>query len=210
MTSTDACVFPYPEGDSSIRRMAIEASELGFDSIVAIGADAGTYHGVEVIPGVIFRNPSQRDIKKNNGKNQGVFSFAEVGERGFSRSLLMAPGISAIRRLNRAKEHSFDHVAAKLAADRSVAVDLDLSCLIQQRGGQRYRTLRCYHEILQLHRKFEFPLTLSSGAKSILEQRTVREFEGLCNLFGMIPEEVRSALSAIPRVMEPASLVRVV
>ncbi|MEG3055156.1 MAG: hypothetical protein RQM90_03055 [Methanoculleus sp.] len=35
--ATDANVCPYPAGDSTLARMALEAAELGFDSIVTIG-----------------------------------------------------------------------------------------------------------------------------------------------------------------------------
>jgi len=37
MMATDANVCPYPAGDSTLARMALEAAELGFDSIVTIG-----------------------------------------------------------------------------------------------------------------------------------------------------------------------------
>jgi len=31
MDRTDACTHPYPEGDSSVRRLALEAAALGYD-----------------------------------------------------------------------------------------------------------------------------------------------------------------------------------
>ena len=37
MKATDASVCPYPAGDSTLARMALEARDLGFDSIVVIG-----------------------------------------------------------------------------------------------------------------------------------------------------------------------------
>ena len=48
------------------------------------------------------------------------------------------------------------------------------------------------------------------GARSILEQRSVREIRGLCGLFGMTEDEVTDALSSIGRLIEPYRPVRVV
>ena len=40
MKITDACVYPYPVGDSSVRRFALEARSFGYDSIVAADTPA--------------------------------------------------------------------------------------------------------------------------------------------------------------------------
>ncbi len=44
MKITDACVYPYPFGDSSVRRMALEARSLGFDRLVAAGVSSGEHY----------------------------------------------------------------------------------------------------------------------------------------------------------------------
>ena len=54
MKITDACVYPYPVGDSSVRRFAIEARSFGYDSIVTADTPAGEVCGVTVIPGVFL------------------------------------------------------------------------------------------------------------------------------------------------------------
>ncbi len=213
MTATDACVFPYPEGDSSVQRMALEAGELGFDSIVAICPKGGEYFHVRVIPGIILHEPFPRQVRKRTREDhkQETVSIIEVGDPGFfSRSFLNVPGVSVIRRLERARNHSFDHVAARIAADQGIAIDFDLSRIIQLRGGQRQRVIIRFSEILRLQRRYEFAVTISSGAKSVLGQRTVRELTGLCSLFGMTREEVLSALSAVNGLLVPRDPVRVI
>ena len=45
MKITDACVYPYPCGDSSVRRMALEAKALGFDRLVANDTPSGEVYG---------------------------------------------------------------------------------------------------------------------------------------------------------------------
>lgn len=70
--------------------------------------------------------------------------------------------------------------------------------------------LQRYADVLLLQRRYGFPLTISSDAHSILEQRSVREIRGLCALFGMTGSEVSEALSSVGRIIEPKAPVRVV
>jgi ribonuclease P/MRP protein subunit RPP1 len=51
-----------------------------------------------------------------------------------------------------------------------------------------------------LYRRFEFPITISSSAQSVLGLRTVREVTGLCSLFGMDEIDVEKALAGVSRV----------
>jgi ribonuclease P/MRP protein subunit RPP1 len=62
--------------------------------------------------------------------------------------------------------------------------------------------LQRYEDVLQLHRRFRFPLTISSGARSILDQRSVREITSLCSLFRMGTEEVFRALATCGEILE--------
>jgi ribonuclease P/MRP protein subunit RPP1 len=65
--------------------------------------------------------------------------------------------------------------------------------------------------VLTFERRFEFPVTLSSHARSYLDLRAVREITGLCSLIGMDIADVEKALGAVGRVTTPpASAVRVV
>jgi ribonuclease P/MRP protein subunit RPP1 len=62
-----------------------------------------------------------------------------------------------------------------------------------------------------LYRRFEFPLTISSSARSVLALRAVREVTGLCSLFGMDETDVQAALAGVGRVTDPGeSLVKVI
>ena len=55
MKITDACVYPYPKGDSSVRRMALEAKDLGFDRLVAADTPPGGFYGIEIYSGILIR-----------------------------------------------------------------------------------------------------------------------------------------------------------
>ena len=62
------------------------------------------------------------------------------------------------------------------------------------RGIARQRAIHRYRDILVLEQRFEFPVTLSSYARSYLDLRAVREITGLCSLIGMDISGVEKAL----------------
>ena len=112
-------------------------------------------------------------------------------------------GVHILRGIQAADKTAFDHVTAKMAADNNVAVDIDLSVLIAARGVARQRAIHRYRDVLIFERRFEFPVTLSSHARSYLDLRAVREITGLCSLIGMDISGVEKALDAVGRVTTP-------
>ena len=212
MDLTDACVFPYPLGDSSLRRLAGEAGRLGFTSIVAIGEGPCKAGTVQVIRGELIQEGSVRELLwaiKKVPKEAGQV-LVNAGDNAFNRTAITQRKTSILRHIYKTDPGAFDHVTARLAADRDVAIDLDIRPLIFQRGVMRQNVIRRYAEIVKLHRRFGFPLTLSSHALSVLEQRSVREITGLCSLFDMTETEVYRALGTVGRIAGENSPVRVV
>lgn len=212
MDRTDACTHPYPEGDSSARRLAVEAAALGYDSIVAIGAAACPDAAVPVLSGLLVREPSVKGVIDciRAGAKRADLVIVNAGDLPFNRSVLGLRGVHVLRHLSRTSRNSFDHVAARLAAERRIAVEIDIHPLIAFRGADRQRALRRYADILRLMRRFRFPLTLASNARSILDQRSPQDAGGLCALFGMDRSEVDAALAGVGTVLEERGPVRVV
>jgi ribonuclease P/MRP protein subunit RPP1 len=213
MKCTDACIFPYPRGDSSFRRMLAEAQELQFDSCVVISDDPLPETGVlQALRGWIIREDSVRGVMSQTRKiPPGIdLVIVEARDVSFNRGVLSLRGIHILRGIHLSPPRSFDPVSARLAARHRVAVDLDLSPLLYERKGGRQRVLQRYEDVLLLHRRIRFPLTISSGARSILGQRSVREIVSLCSLFGMEPAEVAEALATCGRMRERTGPVEVV
>jgi len=205
MKITDACVYPYPFGDSSVRRMALEAKALGFDRLVAADTLSGVFYGIEIYSGILIRDTAVRDLIsriKRERNNKAVVSV-QAGDNGFNRSVINLKGVHILSGLHSADKNAFDHVAAKMASDNRVAIDLDLSPLISGRGFTRQRAMHRYRDILVLERRFEFPVTLSSHARSILDMRAVREIAGLCSLLGMDIPDVEKAFFGVDIITTP-------
>ena len=213
MKITDAAVFPYPCGDTSVRRLALEAKTLGYDSLVAIDSPAGSSDGVEILSGIIVQDTPLRDViaRVKRAKDAGIVVSVGARDNGFNRAVIGLRGVHILRGIHAADKTAFDHVTAKMAADNNVAVDMDLSVLISARGVLRQRAIHRYRDILIFERRFEFPVTLSSYARSYLDLRAVREVTGLCSLVGMDISGVEKALDSIGRVTTPpAPSVRVI
>ncbi|MDI9634097.1 MAG: RNase P subunit p30 family protein [Methanolinea sp.] len=202
MRCTDACVYPYPAGDSSLRRMALTARELGFDSIVAAVPAGGNVAGIEVIPLSVHG--------RGGSCGNRALVAAQATDYAGNRALIQSGHVRIIRGIQSAPRNSFDHVLSRLAAEKGVAVDIDISAIVFERGQARQRAIQRYAEIARFAGKFGFSLTFSSGARSVLGMRSPREMVALGALFGLDREDVRAALGAVSALLFPESPVEVV
>ena len=205
MKITDAAVCPFPNGDSSVRRFALEAAALGFDSLVAPDTPSATYGNVEVRRGLFVQNAGMKEViaQVKRANDPGTVVSVKAGDAGFNRGVVGFRGVHILRGIHAAEKNAFDHVTAKMAADNHVAVDIDLSCLISARGIARQKAIQRYRDVMVLEQRFEFPLTLSTYARSVLDLRAVREVSGLCTLFGMDLPDVEKALAGVGAVTAP-------
>ena len=209
MPLIDGCIHPWPEGDSSLRRMALEARELGFDQVVATGTTGD-------VPGVLRATViSASSVKEVVSALQGITRGDGVvmvasGDLAFNRGVIGLRGVRVLKGIHRSPRGAFNHVAAREAEAKGVAVELDLSPLIEGRGIQRQRVIARYRELLDLHRRYSFSFTLASNARSILGQRSVRDLGFLARVFGMEEGEVTGALSSLDSILSGHSPVQVV
>lgn len=213
MKITDAGIHPYPAGDSTVARMALEAAELGFDSAVVIGDIAHRPPGIEVIRGAVISAASVKEVLKrvrDPAVRRADIVYVDAGEIAFNRAIVSIKEVNVVRSIHATRRNAFDHVAARTAAERGVAMNISMAPIIHLRGTKRQRALQRYADVLSLQHRYGFPLTISSDARSILGQRSVREIRGLCALFGMTGAEVTEALSSVGRIAEPHRPVKVV
>lgn len=212
MRVTDGSVHPYPTGDSSIRRMAIEAGELGFDSIVAMETPGQMLGGIRVLSGAIIRELQVKGVIAAVRAKERCTDviLVNAGDNSFNRAVLNLRGVHVLRHIHKTHRGSFDHVTARIAADRQIALDIDIYPLIHLSGVHRQRALRWYEDLVRLREHYAFPLTISSNARSVLDQRSPRDLINLCGLFGMSPDDVESALSPFDRIISPERSVETV
>ena len=204
-------VRTYAGGDTTVERMALEAGALGYEAIVSVGGPAMTCGAVRVIPGIdIAAEKPNQALAAVRRAPEGAFVTVRLGEQGFNRAAAGFGGVHALSGVYRCRRNSFDHIAARTAAERGVAVELVLAPLVRDRGGLRQAALRRYADVLVLHNRYEFPLVLGSGARSCLDLRSPRAARALCRLFDLDADGVEAALTGVGALMAPAGPVRVV
>jgi ribonuclease P/MRP protein subunit RPP1 len=212
MIATDATVFPSPLGNTSIRRMVLETREMGFDSIVAIGQSGWKTDGFSVIGGTLIREPKVKAVitaARANTSNKGLL-VVNAGNNAFNRALIQIKGVHVIRHLHKTEKNSFDHIIARMSAENHIAIDIDLRPLVMSRGVWRQKAIQRYKDITGLCERFEFPLTLSSNARSVVELKSVREMVNLASLVGIEESDARLALTTINGLIAPGGPVQVV
>jgi ribonuclease P/MRP protein subunit RPP1 len=212
MMATDTCVHPYPEGNTTLRRMALEAGELGFDSLVAPGTQESVYFGVRIIPCAIIDEPDARKVSARIRKpgTEGALHMVNARDNGYNRAVVAMRGVQVLRHLHKTQKNSFDHITARDAANRGVAIDIDFYPVIHATGPARQKVLQRYRDIIVLWHRYGFPLTLSSNAYSVLDLRSTDEISLLCELIGMEETDVREALGTVEGLMARTGPVRVI
>ena len=144
-------VRTYAGGDTTVERMALEAGALGYGAIVSVGGPPMTCGAVRVIPGVYVAAEKQNQaLAAVRRAPEGAFVTVRLGEQGFNRAAAGFPGVHALSGVHRCRRNSFDHVAARTAAERGVAIELVLAPLVRERGGLRQAALRRYADVLVL------------------------------------------------------------
>ena len=96
------------------------------------------------------------------------------------------------------KTSGVNHVLAKLAADKYVAIGFELQPIICNKGGSRVRALSYYKTNFALAKKYGVPFVVVSGAMSTYDMRDVRASIALCRLFGMGKKDAVKGLSFYP------------
>lgn len=210
---TDVYVIPAPAGDTSLRRFALEAKALGFDSIVAEYAGAVPEDcAIPVAVMACVGGETQQKAIRAAGKAAKTADLVGIsaGDAGILRGVVQSGSVNIIYDLASQPPGTLDHITSRYAAECGVAVAIELRPLLGCHSHRRQRTIRSYHDILRLHRKYQFPLVLGSGADSYLGLRTPRAVTLLCRSFGMEDTEIRAALGSVDALLHPTVPVEVI
>jgi RNase P/RNase MRP subunit p30 len=172
-------------------------------------------HTFFLIHGRVFSGLNQQNLRNAIKKTPlsaslssvPIIHFVDAGDVTYNRGVLSTLDGMVLSRIHAAPRQAFDHICAKSAVDRHILVDLDLSALISK-GSARQKALRQYENVITLADKYEFGLTISSGAKGYLGICTPREIALMCELVGMTSEMTTRALAAPFELLYPRKSVR--
>jgi ribonuclease P/MRP protein subunit RPP1 len=198
-------VHAYPEGGSTVSRLALAAKGLGYSGIcVANHSDffldvrqheeAGVIQGVEVIAN--NANDLRRQVDRFRKKVRVL--AVHGGEPGINRAACEDDRVDILLHPPDGKTSGINHILAKLAADKHIAIGFELLPILCSKGGTRVRILSNYKTNLALAKKYDAPFVVVSGAMSFYDMRDVRTAVSLCKLFGMSEKDALKGLSYYP------------
>ena len=202
----DMGVRAYPEGGSTVSRLALTAKSYGYAGMCVLNHSdhfspgQPAPEGIRIIGGVeVFAgnaNELRRQVDRFR-KNVEVLAV-HGGEEGINRAACEDERVDILMHPPDGKTSGINHVLAKLAADKHVAIGFELAPIIGSRGGSRVRTLSNYRTNLALVKKYGVPYVVVSGAMSFYDLRDVRTAIALCRLFGMSEKDAVKGLSFYP------------
>lgn len=99
-------------------------------------------------------------------------------------------------------DSGLNHILAREAKANNVAIELVFTDILNSYLSHRSKILANFRDIYKLHRKFEFPLILSSGAESILDLRTVKDFEAVFTQTGLTSLEVEKSFRTAENILD--------
>ncbi|MCK9152067.1 ribonuclease P protein component 3 [Methanobacterium alcaliphilum] len=151
--------------------------------------------GLELYP----KNPEDFKKKVRKFRNKTDLLLVHGGDLKINRAACENVQLDILSRpYYKRRDCGINHVLAKEAAKNNVAVELNISDILKSWLTLRSKLLAHFREIIKLHKKFGFPLIITSGATSFYDIRSPRDLIALAQCFGLNHEESISALSKVP------------
>ncbi|MBN1168194.1 MAG: hypothetical protein JXA44_13865 [Methanospirillaceae archaeon] len=210
----DACVIPFPRGNTTKRRFAYELGIRGFTSALADGIVSRETFSfseqctVALLP-ASFLSGQNRDIAGiiRQKKKKNRLYLVPVNENKFVRTMLKEPAVFGLHDYHQSPRDAFDRVCAKMAAERNIAVDISIRPLIMTRGWERQKIIRRYGELVRLWHRYRFPLLISTHAGSVPDIRSPLACISLCNLIGLDKSETDDIMRSFPDLLSQDAVV---
>ncbi|MDL2270728.1 ribonuclease P subunit P30 [Methanobrevibacter sp. OttesenSCG-928-I08] len=97
------------------------------------------------------------------------------------------------------KDCGINHVLAKEAANNDVAIELCFKDILTTYLSYRSKILANFKEIISLHRKFDFPLILTSGSTFIYDIKNPVDLSYFFKEIGLKEEEIEEGFKNSPK-----------
>lgn len=200
-------VHARPDGDSTVARLALTASEYGYDGIVVRNhgdalpdADyesvAETY-GIDVVDAVEVRadDPSRASGFVGNHRDDRTIVAIHGGTVTMNRFAVEQPPVDVLAH-PMIGDGDVNHVVANAAAKNGVHLEFSLSRILRADGGARVQAIRDLRKLRELVEACDAPYVVSADPTSHLQLRAPREVVAVGEVLGFEPEAIREGLQA--------------
>lgn len=194
-------------------KLVEEAGRLGYDGVAVFKDDQQhstensewktlkEKYPIELYKGILIRakNPEDMRQKVNKARKKVDVVMVSGGDQKINRAACESPQVDIVSKTyHNRRDCGINHVIAKKAAQNEVAIELNIKHLTKTSSYLHYRVLSHFREIIKLKKKYDFPLIITSDAKSIYDLHTPRDLLALSRCFGLDQEEATATLSETP------------
>jgi ribonuclease P/MRP protein subunit RPP1 len=204
-------IHAYPDGDATVARAALTASEYGYDGVVVrnhaderADYDATTIretYDVDVVEGVeiVADDPSRASGYLGGHRPEHTIVAVHGGTDAMNRFAVEQPAVDVLAHPTAGGAEP-DQVLARTAANHGVRLEVCLSPLFDDAGGSRVRSITDLRRLWTLIDQYDVPYVLTVGANSHLDIRAPRDLAGLATSIGLDVDDVRTGLAAWERL----------
>ena len=146
------------------------------------------------------KNPEDLRKKVQKSRRNADILMVRGGDLKINRAACEDQRVDILSQPYRSRRDTgINHILARKAAENSVAIEINLKTLFKTNLRYRYRVISQFRHIIELQRKFKFPLIITSNANSKYDLRSPHEISALARCFQMTIEESFDAISKTPQ-----------
>ncbi len=157
---------------------------------------------IEIDMGINIRNSNSNEFRGviNKFRNKTNYISCTGGDLKLNRSSLESYKLDVLSRpYFRRHDSGINHVLAKEAVKNEVAIELCFRDILKNYLKYRANVIANFKEILMFHRKFGFPLILTTGSKSVYDIRSTRDIIAFCRALGFTDAEIANGFYYYPK-----------
>ena len=128
--------------------------------------------------GINILNANSNEIRKitNRYRDKSNYISCLGGDLKINRNVCENYRVDVLSRpYYKRRDSGMNHVLAKEAARNNVAIELCFRDILNNYLKYRANVISSFKEILMFHRKFKFPLILTTDSKSVYDVRSTRD-----------------------------------
>ncbi len=160
------------------------------------------FEHAEISMGINILNANSNDIRKiiNRYRDKSNYISCLGGDLKINRSVCENRRIDVLSRpYYKRRDSGMNHVLAKEAARNNVAIELCFKDILNNHLKYRANVISSFKEILMFHRKFKFPLILTTDSKSLYDVRSTRDLLAFFKSIGFTDNEIYDGFYYYPK-----------
>jgi ribonuclease P/MRP protein subunit RPP1 len=206
-------VHAHPDGESTVARFALTASEYGFDGLVVRnhGGSPASYdpaevagaYDIDVVTGVEIQadDPSEASGYLGSHREHNNLVVIHGGSPALNRFAVEQSAVDVLAH-PMTGDGDFNHVLADEAVENGVRIEFNLAGVLRDAGGTRVRTLGDLRKLQEIVEYYDVPYVVSADPTTHLQLRAPRELEAVGDAFGFSPEDIADGLTEWGRLAE--------